>query len=523
MSIVISHLSFSFAAHAEPLFSDVNLTLSAPRTGIVGRNGSGKSTLLRLIAGELTATTGSVHTGGRVAVLHQDLLRAGGQSVGEILGIAEVLQALRRIEAGSVAQRDYDLVGNRWDIESRAVALIAARIPSLVLDDVLTRPARSLSGGELAQLALVALELDGASVALLDEPTNNLDARSRKALYEAIMSWPGQVVVSSHDHALLNLMDATVEVHDGMARLYGGDYEFYLAEREIARAAALRDVREAKGQLHAERNDFAHVVQSTQHRAALAKKKYGPGESKVKDPTAKRAAEARRAQRIKAAAHEVREAQERFAEAKQQVRKEESIQIPVIDPGGARGRHLATITLPDRVVPVGGGDRIAILGDNGVGKTTLLRQTVRQATTRRIGVLDQHLELPSGSVFDAVASGAPQRLPHDTYELLAKFLIKGDMVHRAVATLSGGERFRVALARVLLACPPPELLVCDEPTNNLDMDSVDQLVAALTAYRGALLIVTHDAYLLDRLAIEQTITLAAQEASLRNTWKAGSS
>lgn len=507
MSIRLSDLSFSFDAHAEPLLRDVSFSLTAHATGVVGRNGSGKSTLLRLIAGDLKPTAGSVHVDGRVARLRQDLLHADERTVAEMLGIDETLAALRRIEQGSIDARDFDLVSDRWDIEARAVALVAARVPSLSQSDVLARPGRTLSGGELGQLALVALELEGASIALLDEPTNNLDARSRAALYAAIAAWPGQVVVVSHDRALLGFMDETVEVHGGSARLYGGDYEFYLAEREIARAAALREVRDAEGALRVERMDFAHVVQTTQHRAARAKKKFGPEGSGISDPTAKRAAEARRAQRVKQAAAEVRLARERLAQAERQVRTDASIRIPAIDPGGARGRLLATVELPGRHVPVGGGDRIAILGNNGVGKTTLLRRTVDAAVTRRVGVLDQRLDLPAGTVFDAVASGAPDRLPHETHELLARLLIRGEMVHRDVSTLSGGERFRVTLARVLLADPPPELLVLDEPTNNLDMDSVDQLVDALTTYRGALLVVSHDSDLLERLAIDQVIEL----------------
>lgn len=511
MNISLSNVSFSFDAHAEPLLRNVSLSLTAHATGVVGRNGSGKSTMLRLIAGDLAPASGTVHVDGRVARLRQDLLHAGVHTVAKILGIDSTIAALRRIESGSVDQRDFDVVGDRWDVESRAIALIAERVPTLALDDVLVRPARNLSGGELMQLALVALELEGASVALLDEPTNNLDARSRAALYEAVADWPGQLVIVSHDRALLSRMDEIVEVHDGTTQLFGGNYECYLAERETARAAALRDVRDAESVVRRERRDFAHVVQATQHRAAMAKRKFAPGQSRVKDPTAKRAAEARRANRVKDAADNVRLARERLTVAQQQVRQDESIRIPVIDPGSARGRLLATITLPERAVPVGGGDRIAIVGGNGAGKTTLLRETVKCALTRRVGALDQRLELPCGTVFDVVRAAAPSRLPHDTHELLARFLIRGDMVHRDVSTLSGGERFRVALARLLLADPPPELLVLDEPTNNLDLDSIDQLVDALTSYRGALLVVSHDSDLLERLEVGQTIALSVTE------------
>ena len=509
MSIILNNLSFTFEGHDAPLFDDLDLALSHARTGIVGRNGSGKSTLLKLIEGTLTPTRGSAATAGRVARLRQDLLQVRGRTVAQVLGIDRVLAALRRIENGSVDQHDFDDVGDDWDAEARAQAVIARRVPSLALEGVLDRSTETLSGGELVQLAMAALELDGASAALLDEPTNNLDARSRAALREAVREWPGQVVVVSHDVALLNEMDAIVELHAGRATLYGGGYDLYLEQRASAHEAALREVRDARGALRTERRDLQQVQAATSQQARQDRRRFAaqPRTPRTSDPTAKRAAEARRANRVKAAAAKVREARDNLTAADERVRDDDHIRIPVIDPGGARGRRLLDLVGEGRTLTLCGGDRWALVGDNGVGKSTLIRRSVGAASTRRVGLLDQRLELPDGTVFEAVAGAAPSRLPHDTHELLARFLVRGDMVHRDVATLSGGERFRVALARVLLASPPPELIVLDEPTNNLDLDSVDQLVEALTAYRGALLVVSHDAELLERLGLERVVEL----------------
>ena len=183
-SIIFSNVSYAFDHSATPLVRDLDLTIPATRVGVVGRNGSGKSTLLRLIAGELQPTSGVVSVPERLAWLPQDLLQRGEHTVAQLLGIDARLRALRAIEAGSIAESDFEIVGNDWDVEARSLALLAARVPSLRGEDLLTRRAETLSGGELVLVALAGLELDGAHVLLLDEPTNNLDATARTKLYE---------------------------------------------------------------------------------------------------------------------------------------------------------------------------------------------------------------------------------------------------------------------------------------------------------------------------------------------------
>lgn len=524
MPISISHLVFSHSPNDPVVFDDVTASISGPRTGIIGRNGSGKSTLLALIAGELTPTSGEVAASGRVARLRQDLVQRADVTVADLLGISERLAALRRIEAGSIDLSDYDTLGDDWDIEARALAVIAQRAPSVSLEGVLDRSTLALSGGEVVQLGLAAVELDGAPIALLDEPTNNLDAAARDALYAAVEAWPSQVVVVSHDVTLLNLMDQIVEVSPMGLDVYGGNYEFATAEREKVREAALREVRDSRQALRAERRDFQQVQTATarQERHDKAKRQTKPGTPRTSDPTAKRAAQARRAERVRDAASHVREAAEKLDAARSLVRDDDSIRIEIVDPRVPSGRRIAELVGSDgRRFVLAAPERWALVGGNGVGKTTLLRTLlgISQPTPRpaasgrlltdRVGYLDQRLTLDDAkSAFELVSGAAPQRLPHDTYEGLARFLLRGDAIHRPARTLSGGERFRVALARVLLAVPPPELLVLDEPTNNLDLDSLDQLVDALGSYRGALIIVSHDRHLLSRLGLDRILDLS---------------
>ncbi len=489
-SLHFSDLTFTFPGADRPLFTGLSVRFTERLTGIVGRNGSGKSTLLSLIEQQ------TPHAG----ILKQSAYFDRTHTVADVLGIADIRAALARIEQGSVEQVDFDVVGENWDIEARAQALITERMPSLNTDGLMARTVDTLSGGELVRLAIAGLELSGARVLLLDEPTNNLDTQGRVALLESIRAFNGQVIVVSHDVELLEQMDAIVEIHRGTAHTYGGSYSFYVEQREAHHAAALRDVTDAQKALRAERRDMAHMQKVTSNQAKLDKARYSGPHS---DPTARRAAEARRADKMKAAAADVAKARENLGDAEANVREDESIRLPLIDPKTPRSRTL--LVLGDLLI--GGGDRIALHGANGVGKTTLLRRAVA-GSDARVGYLDQRLELPKGTVFDVVSSGT-SRKPHDTYELLSKFLIVGNIVHRDVETLSGGERFRVALARVLLTDPPPEVLVLDEPTNNLDIDSVEQLISALESYRGALVVVSHDKYFLGSVGIERNVEMKA--------------
>ncbi|MGA7148026.1 MAG: ATP-binding cassette domain-containing protein, partial [Microbacterium sp.] len=248
-----------------------------------------------------------------------------------------------------------------------------------------------------------------------------------------------------------------------------------------------------------------------------------------------------------------REASARAAldSAERRVRDDDSVRIDLPDPGVAAGRRIATLGDGEHSWVVQGPERVALVGANGVGKTTLLEALVAAAViggrdasvgehnvgnpgpdgaekaggrdsptdrrrcaraaphTDRVGYLPQRVDGldEAASVLQNVSAAAPQLPIPELRNRLARFLIRGDAVTRPVATLSGGERFRVALARLLLADPPPQLIVLDEPTNNLDLDTVDQLVNALVAYRGAVLVVSHDDAFLARLGIDLTLEL----------------
>lgn len=508
-SVVLTTLGFTWPDGSVAL-SGITAAFGPGRTGLVGTNGSGKSTLLRLIAGELQPTEGSITTSGDVAYLSQGLLLATDATVAHLLGISDTMAALAAIESGDTDESHFDTVGDDWDIEARARAeLDEIGLTAIDLD----RRVGTLSGGEAMLVAITGLRLRRAAVTLLDEPTNNLDRETRAALSDSLSGWPGALVIVSHDVTLLDQMDNTAELYGNALTVFGGPYSQWREHLDAEQAAAAQAARTAEQALKAEKLQRIEAETTLARRSRAAKKAYA--EKRVPKIVAggrKMAAQVS-AGKLRGNHDDRIEAARKVAEAATaRVRDDEHIRVELPDPGVAQSRVIAELPGLRRPVVVRGPERVALVGPNGAGKTTFLEALLRSdgLRTNRVGYLPQRIDGldDNAAVLDTVCAAAPDASPERIRGQLARFLLRGDSVYRSVGTLSGGERFRVALARLLLAEPPPQLVILDEPTNNLDLTSVEQLVDALRSYRGALIVVSHDDGFLSRLDLDRTLTMA---------------
>ncbi|MFC9676704.1 ABC-F family ATP-binding cassette domain-containing protein [Streptomyces sp. NPDC056949] len=522
-SLTCSALSFQWQ-DGTPVLDGLSLAIGRGRTGLVGTNGTGKSTLLRLLAGQLAPSQGSVTVGGSLAYLPQNITLDTALRVDQALGIAERRAALRAIENGDVSEEHFDTVGDDWDVEERALATLG----SLGLAGVeLDRTVGQLSGGETTLLRLAALLLERPDVLLLDEPTNNLDVFARRRLYEAVDSWrSGVLLVVSHDRELLERVDRIAELRSGSVNWYGGGWSAYEEALATQQEAAGRMLRAAEADVRRQKRELEETQIKVARRARHSKKM----DAQRKAPRIVAGEKKRSAQESGdklRGLHEDRlsDAHERREEAAEAIRNDAEIRVSLPHTAVPTGRSVLSIDelslshgkLRDGSLHIHGPERIALVGRNGAGKTTLLRTLTGeleplsgQAKTfvplrflpQRLDVLDEDL-----SVAANVARMAPGVTDNHIRSQLARFLFKGARAEQPAGTLSGGERFRAALAATMLAAPAPQLLMLDEPTNSLDMASVRQLTSALESYEGALLIASHDLPFLESIGITRWLLL----------------
>ena len=399
MSIVLSDLSFSFP-NGRVVLSGLTASFGPGRTGLIGVNGSGKSTLLRLIAGSLRPSSGSVTVTGDVGYLPQDLTLDTGAAVGSLLGIAGIRAAIAAIEAGDARPELFDAVGDDWDAEDRSLGWLSRLgLAHVGLDERVGR----LSGGEAVMTALAALFLRRPAVIVLDEPTNNLDLDARRRLYAAVESWPGVMLIVSHDRELLSLMDQIAELSGNSLRLYGGNLEAYEAAVETEQAAALRAVSAAEADVRREKRDLIanQTKQARRDRQGRALAASG-SIPRIVAHARKRAAQETAGRSREIGLERAAAAEARLAEAEEAVRDDDVIRVSLPGTAVPAGRTVLTVRgldkqwLPWRLagadepgdlaeLVVRGPERIALTGPNGSGKTSLLRYVT--------GELDSGLEV----------------------------------------------------------------------------------------------------------------------------------
>lgn len=526
----VSHLCFTWN-NGNPCFSDLSASFSAPLSGLIGDNGSGKTTLIKLLLGFLEPDSGSMRTPARIGYLPQNLSAHKDQTVAELFGVQKIYRALCRIEAGDYSEELYEAVDQQWDIAEQILQALqrADFAPAQNGDphELLDRTLGTFSGGETVQLALAALIWQKADFLIFDEPTNNLDAESKQRFLHLLKNLPAPALVVSHDRAVLHEVDEIFELRDGKIRCFTGNYTAYRSAIDSEQAAAARRLRDAKAE---ERKQKRERIEAQQKLAQREKNSAKAAAQKVSSGMASGLL-AMQAQKSAGKLKNLHRDNEANAQAKRQqaelaLREDEQVYLELAAtelPAGRRVLELelaqgSASQLAERII-VQGPERILLSGTNGSGKTTLIREIIGEEPARdsayrctfridNFGYLPQQIVLaPEKTVLHTVAETNAQASEQELHDALARLLFRRDAVQKPVGALSGGERFRVALARILLADPAPQLLILDEPTNNLDLATIDWLVQALTSYRGALWVVSHDEDFCQQIGISREVHL----------------
>ena len=503
------HIAKSFGVNA--VLRDVSMTVQqGDRIGLVGVNGCGKSTLMRILAG-LDAQDGgeiSLVRGLRVGYLAQQNMVTSGETVwNELQKVYEQVftmeKKLRELEdemahAHTDVQRfaqlsaDYDRLTQRFE---EADGYSWKSMVSGVLNGLGFKPAQydqcvdSLSGGEQTRLCLARLLLQKPDLLLLDEPTNHLDMETLQWLENYLAAYKGSVLVISHDRYFLDhVCTGIVEILMGSSEQYNGNYTRYIAQRQERFESRMRAYEIQQKEIERQQAIIARYRMFNREksiRAAESREKALDRMEKLEKPVDERAI--------------------RFSFEARRRTGEDVLQL--IEMSKSFGeKHL----FHDLTLRVRAGDRVALIGPNGVGKSTLIKIIVgeeqpdtgfiRYGSNVDIGYYDQHQSTlhADKTVLDEIWDRFPQMEQSNVRGALGMFLFTGDDVFKPIHTLSGGEKGRVALTALMLR--KDNLLLLDEPTNHLDMDSREVLEDALVDFGGTIITVSHDRYFINRIA-----------------------
>ena len=544
MSISIQQISY-IHPDKEVLFSDLNFAISkGQKLGLVGNNGCGKSTLLQIIAGQLSPSSGVIVRPDDLYYIPQHFGQYDSLTIAQALQIERKQQALHAILAGDVSNENFTILNDDWNIEERSIA--ALDLWGLG-QFTLSYPMNLLSGGEKTRVFLAGMDIHHPSVILMDEPTNHLDSSGRQRLYDWVEKYRSTLLVVSHDRTLLNLLPEICELEKHQINYYGGNYEFYKEQKTLMQEALQQRIEEKEKALGiarkvaretAERRDKQNVRgEKSNIRKGVPRIVLNALQGKSEKSTSKLTG-----------VHQ--EKAEKLTNERNQLRGSLSPTAALKTDFNSSSLHTGKILVTAKEInfsyhsnsinndiqensiskqqlwqaPVSfqlkSGDRLRIEGANGSGKTTLLKLITGQlqpqeGTLTRTDFsyvyLNQEYSIidDRNSILEQAYAFNSRNLPEQEIKIiLNRYLFPASEWDKSCRKLSGGEKMRLAFCCLMISNNTPDMFILDEPTNNLDIQSIEIITATIKNYAGTVIAISHDNYFIQEIGVEQCILLS---------------
>ncbi len=544
MSISIQQISY-IHPDKEVLFSDLNFAISkGQKLGLVGNNGCGKSTLLQIIAGQLSPSSGVIVRPDDLYYIPQHFGQYDSLTIAQALRIERKQQALHAILSGDASNENFVVLDDDWNIEERSIA--ALDLWGLG-QFTLSYPMNLLSGGEKTRVFLAGMNIHHPSVVLMDEPTNHLDSSGRQRLYDWVEKCRSTLLVVSHDRTLLNLLPEICELEKHQINYYGGNYEFYKEQKTLMQEALQQRIEEKEKALRIARKVARETVERRDKQNVRGEK------NNIKKGVPRIVLNALQGKSEKSTSklnstHQ--EKAEKLTGERNQLRSSLSPTATLKTDFNSSSLHTGKILVTAKEINFGyhpnsdssdiqdnndfkqqlwqtpisfqlkSGDRLRIEGANGSGKTTLLKLITGQLQPQEGNLtrmeftyvyLNQEYSIidDRNSILEQAYAFNNRNLPkHEIKIILNRYLFPASEWDKSCRKLSGGEKMRLAFCCLMISNNTPDMFILDEPTNNLDIQSIEIITATIKNYTGTVIAISHDDYFIQEIGIEQRILLS---------------
>ena len=566
MSISIQQISY-IHPDKDVFFSELNFAISkGQKLGLVGNNGCGKSTLLQIIAGQLSPSSGVIVRPDDLYYIPQHFGQYDSLTIAQALQIERKQQALHAILAGDVSNENFTILNDDWNIEERSIA--ALDLWGLG-QFTLSYPMNLLSGGEKTRVFLAGMDIHHPSVILMDEPTNHLDSSGRQRLYDWVEKYRSTLLVVSHDRTLLNLLPEICELEKHQINYYGGNYEFYKEQKTLMQEALQQRIEEKEKALRiarkvaretAERRDKQNVRgEKSNIKKGVPRIVLNALQGKSEKSTSKlTGVHQEKAEKLTNERNQLRGSLSPTAALKtdfnssslhtgkilvtakeinfsyhsnsvnndiltnNEINSSDTGYLPNPNTNDIQENSISKQQLWQAPVSfqLKSGDRFRIEGANGSGKTTLLKLITGQlqpqeGTLTRTDFsyvyLNQEYSIidDRNSILEQAYAFNSRNLPeHEIKIILNRYLFPASEWDKSCRKLSGGEKMRLAFCCLMISNNTPDMFILDEPTNNLDIQSIEIITATIKNYAGTVIAISHDNYFIQEIGVEQCILLS---------------